>query len=209
MIRRGLELVDEKYLSAESSPLDEFQPLNGAVGLYEKTGLGELNLRGQGRDFMETTQSVLGFQLPVEPNTTAMKGDVLAVWLGPDEWLLEASLMTIENLNATLNEALREFYAAVTEVTDQLIVVCLTGVLVRDILNCGCPLDFHPHSFELNMCAQSHYFKAGILINQIDEIPSYDIRVHRSYAEYLWTLLMRSIQELSSLESWQDQVVLP
>ena len=38
--------------------------------------------------FTSAAANVLGFRLPTEPNTTGGKGGLLALWLGPDEWLV-------------------------------------------------------------------------------------------------------------------------
>ena len=61
-----------------------------AVVISERPFLGHLNLRGDPGDggFTSAAANVLGFRLPTAPNTTAGKGGLLALWLGPDEWLV-------------------------------------------------------------------------------------------------------------------------
>ena len=61
-----------------------------AVVISERPFLGHLNLRGDPGNggFTSAAAGVLGFALPTEPNTTAGKGGLLALWLGPDEWLV-------------------------------------------------------------------------------------------------------------------------
>jgi len=178
-----------------ASPLAGVQPLQGAVGLWERTRLGGLNLRGIGAPFLAAVDRVLGFRLPIEPNTTSRRDDVLALWLGPDEWLLHAPFECIGDLETTLREALQDQCAALTDVTDQLTVLHLTGQHARTVLAKGCPLDLHYRVFEPGRCAQSHFLKVGILIYQVDNVPSYDIRCRRSFAEYLWATLVDAAQE--------------
>ena len=61
-----------------------------AVVISERPFLGHLNLRGDpgGGGFTSAAAGVLGFALPTEPNTTVGEGGLLALWLGPDEWLV-------------------------------------------------------------------------------------------------------------------------
>ena len=61
-----------------------------AVVISERPFLGHLNLRGDPGDggFTSAAAGVLGFRLPTEPNTTVGEGGLLALWLGPDEWLV-------------------------------------------------------------------------------------------------------------------------
>ena len=68
------------FATAAGDPAD-------AVVISERPFLGHLNLRGDPGDggFTSAAAGVLGFALPTEPNTTAGKGGLLALWLGPDE----------------------------------------------------------------------------------------------------------------------------
>ncbi len=80
------------------SPLGEFAPLVGAVSLVERTGLGALSVRGSGVEFFAAAARALGVALPAEPTTTRRHGCRLAVWLGPDEWLVRVPLGEVEGL---------------------------------------------------------------------------------------------------------------
>jgi len=179
------------------SALDHIRPLEGAISLKEKTDFGALNLRGTGASFLEAAQHALGLQLPLEPNTTSRTKDIQALWLGPDEWLLRAPLGQTSSLAMKLNDALRGHHAALTDVSDQWAGLRLSGQDARTVLAKGCPLDFHPRVFRPGLCAQSHYLKAPLIIAQVDEVPTYDIQVRRSFAEYLWMALTQSAEEFA------------
>jgi sarcosine oxidase subunit gamma len=49
--------------------------------------------------------------------------------------------------------------------------------------------------FGVDRCAQSHLAKAPILIRQVDESPSFEIVVRRSFADYLWVWLEDAASE--------------
>jgi sarcosine oxidase subunit gamma len=64
----------------------------------------------------------------------------------------------------------------------------LIGPGAREVLAKGCTLDLHPDEFKPGACAQSGLAKASVLLAMIDERPSFEIKVRRSFAEYvlLW-----------------------
>ena len=180
------------------SPLAAFEPLDeGQLGLIERSELGALVVRGSGPAFLATAARVLGVPLPTEPNTTQGHGACLALWLGPDEWLLRLPLAEAEAWAESLQSALAEEHAAVVDVSDRACVLRLSGAAARGVLAQGCPLDLHPRLFQPGACAQSHYLKTAILIDQVDERPTYDLQVPRARAQYLWELLVEASREFA------------
>ena len=180
------------------SPLTAFEPLdNGQLRLIERTGLGALIVRGSGPTFLATTTGVLGVPLPTEPNTTRSHGACLALWLGPDEWLLRVAAAETKGWTESLQSALAAEHAAVVDVSDRACVLRLSGAAARDVLAHGCPLDLHPRVFGPGGCAQSRYLKTTILIDQVDERPTYDLQVPRTCAQYLWELLVDASREFA------------
>ncbi|MDT8320326.1 MAG: sarcosine oxidase subunit gamma family protein [Xanthomonadales bacterium] len=156
-----------------------------ALKIEIMTSLTHINLRGDPADpeFADAVQAVLGQKLPTAPNTVTT-GAHRALWLGPDEWLI----LTNEpagDLAGQLAAALNGQYAAVNEVSGGQILLRLRGPLVRELLSAGCTLDFHPRAFRTDSCAQSGLAKANVLICAVDELPTFDIVVRRSFAEYL------------------------
>ena len=53
-------------------------------------------------------------------------------------------------------------------------------------------------AFRPGHCARSLFLKAAILIHQVDRVPTYDIQVPRSVAEYLWHALLEASLEFGS-----------
>ena len=149
------------------------------------TDAGYLNLRGSPADkaFRKAAESTLGMALPVEPNTFS-DGDRRIYWLGPDEWLvvLPESAATLAN---DLSAALSGMHAAVNDVSGGYIAIQLAGSQSRDLFAKGCTLDFHPDVFGIGMCAQSGLGKAAVLFGMLDDEPTFEVIVRRSFAEYL------------------------
>ncbi len=178
-----------------SSPLEGRESPNRAVSLAERTGLGALCLRGSGEEFLAAVAKGLGLPLPTVPNTTCRSSDLLALWVGPDEWLVRVPESGTEACAAALRGALTGSHAAVVDVSHRACVLRVSGVYAREVLAHGCPLDLHPRVFRPGDCAQSHYLDTAILIHQVDAIPTYDLETPNSYAAYLWDLLVEASRE--------------
>ncbi len=132
--------------------------------------------------FDEVTR-LLGFGLPVEPNTVA--GD-LALWLGPDEWLVVGA----DEAQAAAARA----WGAIVDVSGQRTVIELAGPHAIDVLAKGCALDLHPRAFGLGQCAQTLYAKAPIILLPRGD-HTYWLLVRSSYAEYLAEYLIDAMSE--------------
>jgi sarcosine oxidase, subunit gamma len=177
------------------SRLDSARLRPRGVRLGERQGLGKIDLRGdvQDRAFMAAVGRVLDLLLPGEPGTSTAKEQIAALWLGPDQWLVTCPAPDAARLVGAMREALRDVYAAMTNVTDGRIAFRLAGPSARDVLAKGCPLDLHPRVFPPGSCAQSLLAKAAVLIHLVDDIPpsgaTFDVYVARSFAAYLWMWL--------------------
>lgn len=174
----------------------------GAAGitLVERALRRQVALRGESGDpaFVQAARSVLGFDLPVAPNTTTSSGARTALWLGPSEWLLvgaDEDDGEVSRLRAGLS-AVRH---AVVDVSDSRTIIGVAGLRARDALAKAISLDLHPRSFAPGRCAQSTLAHTSMLLHQLSEDPTrgptYDIFVHRSVAEYAWRWLEQSASE--------------
>ncbi|MGG1948498.1 sarcosine oxidase subunit gamma [Trinickia sp. NRRL B-1857] len=159
--------------------------------LRERAFLELVNVRGDARDgaFAAAVQSVIGMHLPAAPNTLARGGEYEALWLGPDEWLVRSNEARTPELEGKLRTALGALFASVVDVGSGYTVLEASGECVRDVLARGCPLDLHPTVLKQGQCAQSHFFKASIVL-----IPTHDdtfeIIVRRSYADYFCRIML-------------------
>lgn len=153
---------------------------------------GLLNLRGAGL-VCQHYDGVLGFELPYTPNTTTGSKDITAMWLGPGEWLIKTGDGDEVQLAAALKEAVKELHAAVTPVSDSYRIFSVSGVNAGAVLTQGTAVDLHPGSFSPGQCARTSLGKTGVILHQLDDVPSYDVYAWRSYAEYLRLWLDRAM----------------
>ena len=160
------------------------------------TDVGYINLRGNSQDsaFTKAAEKALGQALPVEPNTISV-GQNRIVWLGPDEWLIVAPTATTAKLLSGLSGAVAKQHAAVNDVSGGNIAVSLRGADTRKLFAKGCTLDFHPEVFGVGRCAQTGLGKASVLIGLLDDAPSFELIVRRSFSEYLVKWLQHAGRE--------------
>ena len=173
------------------------QPSPHAGQLYERPFLTHLNLRLDPADSeaLAAIQHMLGVQLPLTPNTTAAGPELLAAWLGPDEWLLLAERQEADSLVTDLQTALTGHFASVVDTSAGQTVIRLSGPSALDVLARGCALDLHPSVFPPGACAQTLLARAQALLIAVDDTPTFDIIVRRSFAPYAAAWLQDSARQ--------------
>ena len=167
--------------------------------LSERPFLELVNLRGELTDaaFVGAVESVLGCKPPAKANTIAQGNGCDVLWLGPDEWLVRSLEARAATLETKLRVAFDGAYAAAVDVGSGYTVVEVSGERVRDVLARGCPLDLHPRLFARGQCAQSHFFKASIVLIPTGD-NAFDIVVRRSFADYFCRILLDAAAPLMS-----------
>ena len=153
--------------------------------------LDMLNLRGDSSDpaFVAAVLSVTGLSLPVAANTASVGGGRQLFWLGPDEWLLKTAGGTGDAMEAGLRAALVGKHFSVVQIGSGNTTFSLQGAAAADLLSRGCPLDLHARAFPDGSMAQSHISKANVVLYCLKAQESFEIKVRRSFAEYLFKWL--------------------
>lgn len=160
------------------------------VRLSELREVGKLDLRGEpsNKAFMSAVGRVLDLLLPTDPCHAAVQGEIAALWIGPNQWLLTCPKATSAELATELEEALSGSHSAVTDISDGRTVFRLAGPSALDVLAKGCPLDLHPRAAGPGYVAGSVLAKVTALIH-LRETDVVDIYLGRSYGDYLWAWL--------------------
>jgi len=157
------------------------------VLLAERAHRSQVNLRGEpATAFLDAVRAATGLALPTAPNTTTPAGDLKALWLGPNEWLIVGPDGRQSELVARLRQALAEQHAAVVDVSEARTVIRLAGPRVRELMAKATPLDLYPRAFKAGQCAQSSFAKAVMILDQVDDAPTYEVYVQNSFADYVW-----------------------
>lgn len=159
----------------------------------KETDHGKIGIRARGQDIKALSEA-LGFDLPIEPCRSCAGSDAVALWLGPDEWLLVLALDRVPERIASLRHALDGRHVALVDLSDSTTTIRIAGPRARDVLAKGCPLDLHPRAFGKGAVAQSLIGKVDVILHQIaaeedDGGPAYALHVRRSFADHLWRFL--------------------
>ncbi|NQW12162.1 MAG: sarcosine oxidase subunit gamma [Alphaproteobacteria bacterium] len=173
-------------------------PHDAGVVLREERLPGLLNLRGDATDkgFLAAVSKAVGAEPPVAPNTVVEGKAGVVLWLGPDEWLIVTPAGDETKIAAALEKALAGVHTSVVDLSDSYATLRLSGAKARWVLSKGWPVDLHPRAFGPGHCAQSHLAHANVILRQLDDTPSYQLIVRRSFARYLWDWLLDASLEV-------------
>jgi sarcosine oxidase, subunit gamma len=185
-----LELQTTSALAHRSEPVDL------CVNLREMTGRGMLDLRGLSTDrkFMAAVKSVLGFDLPKAPRTTASWGDMKALWLSTDQWLILCPGEKANALHAELVAALNALHSLVVNVSDMRAIIRLEGAHARTTVMKGTSIDLTHGDYAPGTMRRMKFAEVGALLHIIED-DVIEIYVFRSYADYAWSFLLKAARK--------------
>jgi len=156
--------------------------------LAERPHRAQINLRGEAdAAFLDAVRGALGLTPPTTPNTTAKAGELKALWLGPNEWLIVGPDARRGEIADQLRAALAGQHTAVTDVSEARTAIAVSGPRARELMAKGTGLDLHPRAFKAGQCAQTAMAQANMTLDQTDDMPSYDLYILDSFADYLWS----------------------
>lgn len=148
--------------------------------LSERAGRSLVRLRVRLND-AEGTAAALN--LPADPQH--WQGSVpIALWLGPDQWLLTSDSKSAKELIASIDDKLSKQLYATTDLSDALDCFELSGHGARTILSMGCGLDLDSAAFTYGRCARTRFACVPLVIVATGE-DQFDLYVDRSYSHYL------------------------
>ncbi|MEW1776375.1 sarcosine oxidase subunit gamma family protein [Streptomyces sp. NPDC086777] len=195
-------MADTAPTASRRSPLADAAPRlaavtrssRGALRLAELPFLAQVNVRLDAKSpAADAVGLALGLHLPLEPDTVVHAGEVTAVRLGPDEWLVVGRPGTEQDLEGRIRAAAGDApgAVAVTDVSAQRTTLLVGGPRARDLLAHGCALDLHPRAFGPGRCAQTMLARAQVVLVARDETRAgFWVLVRSSFAGYLadWLL---------------------
>lgn len=154
--------------------------------------------RGKTDALADALRAAYGVELPRKPGRTEGNGLAL-VWAGPDQWLAVAERGAGRDLEIELKLKLAGL-ASVVDQSDGRVVVRVSGPRAREVLAKGVPIDLHPRAFKPGSAAITHASHIGVIIWQLDERPTYELAMFRSYADSFAHWLDEAAAEFVSAE---------
>jgi sarcosine oxidase subunit gamma len=173
------------------------EPLAGALAAAsgEAVALRELRFPAQ-VDVRADAAAAAALGLPVEPGTTAARGERAVLWLGPDEWLVVGPDGDAEGIARDLQTGAGAGWVTTVDLSANRTVLELGGPRAREVLAKGCTLDLHPRGLEPGRCAQTALARAQVIL-EATAPDTFRIYVRGSFATYLATWLMDAMAEYS------------
>ena len=116
----------------------------------------KLIIRGKTKEFMSSIGENLNMLLPTEANTSTSGETVTALWLSPDEWMLVSNNLVSEDSNAyevednLIKNISKINLGAVTDVSDQFVMINIKGSKIFDLFATGSPFNFNNFIFQWN-----------------------------------------------------------
>jgi methylglutamate dehydrogenase subunit D len=123
---------------------------------------------------------VFGLHLPDTPKCVSA-GPISFLWAGTGQWLAAGEGENGTAFERRLRDALGKF-ASISDQSDGRVVIRAGGVRARDALAKGVPIDLHPSAFHAGDAAITTVAYIGLQIWQVDDAPTYEFIVPRSYA---------------------------
>ncbi len=180
----------------ESALAHRAAPDTLSISMREISERGMIDLRGLATDkkFMSAVKSVLGFDLPKAPRASTSWGDLKALWLSPDQWLILCTRSKTNSLLAELNAALAKIHSLAVDVSDMRAIIRLEGESVRETLMKGSSLDLISDDYKAGTVRRMRFAEIAALLHVVEE-NVIDIYVFRSYAEYTWAFLTKAARK--------------
>ena len=168
------------------------QKLLQDLQMKEVKPIMKLILRGKKREFISAVGKSLNILLPTESNTSTQSDKLTALWLSPDEWMIlsnkpgDKSTNNYETERLLNNNISKLNIGAVTDVTDQFVMISLKGNKIYELFQCGSPFNFNDFRNKKGAVTQTILAKIDIIVyNQ--EKNSVNLLVRRSFSEHLFS----------------------
>ena len=141
-----------------------------------------------------TAGAAFGTPLPLRPCSSSQSVNRIALWLGPDEWLLIAPRSEGELVGSVLAKALAETPHALVDVSDRNSALIVSGQAMEDVLSAGCPLELDQAAFPVGMCTRTLFAKAEIVLWRTAAM-EFRIEVARSFLPYIEGVLELAVKD--------------
>jgi len=152
----------------------------------------KLIIRGKKREFISAIGKSLNILLPTESNTSTQSDKLSALWLSPDEWMIFSNEPIDENTNdyqieKLLNNNISKLnLGAVTDVTDQFVVMKLKGNKIYELFQTGSPFNFNDFQNKKGAVTQTILNKIDIIVHNQDK-NAVNLFVRRSFSQHLFS----------------------
>lgn len=172
-------------------------PSSSAVSIEERTGYAIATMfarKDMEKALATRVEQRFGVKLSEGPNRTIASG-IFCLGIGPGKWLAMR-----EGAGTEWAASLAEETAGLASITDQsdgLAVLRVSGPKARDVLAKGVPIDLHPKAFGPADVASTQVAYMGVTLWQVDNAPTFEVALFRSLAGSFAHWLIESAAEFT------------
>ena len=187
-------MLNYKQALAEKKSFQDLQ-------ICEVRPVMKLILRGKKREFFSAIGKSLNILLPVESNTSTQSQKLSALWLSPDEWMIFSNYIIEEysNYNETEKLLIKNIsnlkLGAVTNVSDQFVMINLKGDKTYRLFQAGSPFNYNDFQFKKGAVTQTILAKIDVIIHNHDK-NDVNLFVRRSFSEHLFSWMTDAASRL-------------
>lgn len=132
-----------------------------------------------------------GLDLPAA-GLSAGNDSMRLIWGGEGLWYALGARVAGRDLEVEL-KSLLSGVAAIVDHSDGRAIVRVSGARTRDVLAKGIPIDLHARAFKPGQVAITHASHIGVILWQVDDKPTYDIAMFRSFSGSFVSWLKHSV----------------
>ena len=161
----------------------------------------KLIIRGRKREFVSAVGKCLNILLPTESNTSTQSDKLTALWLSPDEWMIFSNepvnkKTNIYDTEELLNNRISKInLGAITDVTDQFVLISLKGNKVYELFQAGSPFNFNDFQNKKGSVTQTILAKIDIIVHNQDKNAT-NLFVRRSFSQHLFSWMSDTASRL-------------
>jgi len=154
----------------------------------------KLIIRGKTKEFISAIGKNLSMLLPTKANTSTSGETLTAFWLSPDEWMLVSNEVVSEDTNtyevenSLINNISKNNLGAITDVSDQFVLINIKGSKVFDLFATGSPFNFNEFKNKKGSVVQTILSHIDVIIH-LTEINEVNLLVRRSFSQHLYSWL--------------------
>lgn len=186
-------------LAAWQDRFDAFHDASVDLRLREVAFLTQVVLRAEPQSATATAiQQALGLHLPERFGAYTRAGDLDALWLGPDEWLLVAPPGAAASLPNTVAQAAGKTHHMLLDVSANRTCIEMQGADARYVLAKGCHEDLASPMFRGPRVVQTVLAKVPVILQLVSDAPVVRIFPRNSFAVHLARWLLDAAAEIGT-----------
>ncbi len=164
------------------------------VNRLNTTSVQVLAFKKQHSAVAKALSKALSVEASTTPGVCNSDGSTQVVWNGPNQWMVISEGDAADGMLEKIQKAVGN-KAGVVDQSHGRVGLRLSGEHARTVLQKNCAIDVHPLSFGPGSCVLTTIAHIGALLIQVDDTPTYDLFVNRSFARSFADSLVHGCHE--------------